>query len=241
MSNHRCNNIIVLLFSTILWSSYVYGTPVFNTVNDYDLNGNKCPLPTKRGVKCPTLCVSDVKQCPEKVSSNCPQGQTFCQDGKCHESCPADIINPCSCGAENNSWTLYPCSTASTVLVDLPNFYYAIEKNLTTQHCSESFGLQNTPKVYDGSDPGSSMWAICPLPPPPVFTYREPMWIAVFSIVAFQALFLMVWHSYKTFAERNAIHMIASEFPPSLNETGLVASIQEKSASSKSQSAQAND
>ncbi|KXN74248.1 hypothetical protein CONCODRAFT_2786, partial [Conidiobolus coronatus NRRL 28638] len=235
------SNIIVLLLSTILWSSYVYAVPAFNTPNDYDLNGNKCPLPTKKGVKCPTLCVSDVKQCPEKVSSSCPQGQTFCHDGLCHDSCPTDIVNPCSCGAGNTSWTLYPCSTTSTVLVNLPNFNYTLLNSQTSEQCSKSFGLQNTPKVYDGSDPGSSMWAICPPPPAPVFTYREPMWIAVFSIVALQALFLMVWHSYKTFAERNVSHMIASEFPPSANETGLVDSMQEKSASSKNQNIQIDD
>ncbi|KXN74246.1 hypothetical protein CONCODRAFT_2784 [Conidiobolus coronatus NRRL 28638] len=203
----KCSKITALIFYTLNWFSYVNGTPAFHTVNDYDLNGNKCPLPTKKGVTCPILCVSDISQCPQKVSSICPQGKTFCQDGKCHESCPSDIINPCFCGAENSGWTL---------------------KNLASQQCSRSFELQNTPKIYDGSDPGSSMWAICPPPPPPIFTYREPMWIAVFSIVAFQALILMIWHSFKTFAERNAYHMIVSELPPSLSEIGDASALNEK-------------
>jgi cation-transporting ATPase 13A3/4/5 len=92
------------------------------------------------------------------------------------------------------------------------------EKKLIQQQCTKSYELESTPSIFDGNDPGSSMWVICPTPPPPVFTYTEPMWIAVFTIVAFQAFIILVWHAFKTFLERKATHMMASEHPPTANE-----------------------
>jgi cation-transporting ATPase 13A3/4/5 len=123
----------------------------------------------------------------------------------------------------------------------LQDYHYTKEKNLTSEQCTRSLDIQNAPKVYDGSNPGSSMWALCPPPPPAVFTYREPMWIAVFAIIAFEALFLMIWHAYKTFVERNATHMLASEELPSVGEASEVTGVNEKSGSKQVQTVNPDD
>ncbi|KAI9270803.1 hypothetical protein BDA99DRAFT_460449 [Phascolomyces articulosus] len=177
--------------------------PVFHHINDYDRHGNVCPLPTKQKVECPILCVTNHDLCPQALAPTCPQGQSFCLDGTCQESCGADISNACLCNGEEigASYTNYvPCMAGQ--LVNITHFNGEIAEQQTRDTCATAAGLStaNASSIgiwgVDTSTP--IVWTECPLLPNPTFTFREPMWIAVWSLMGAQAGLLILWHLYKT-------------------------------------------
>ncbi|KAI9496322.1 hypothetical protein BDB00DRAFT_809960 [Zychaea mexicana] len=197
---------VFLLASTTTFEG-ARAIPVFHHINDYDRDGNVCPLLRKKDVECPVLCVTNHDLCPATLAPTCPSGQSFCLDGTCQESCQG-ITNACLCNGEaiGAAYTNYvPCMAGQ--LVNITHFNAEIAAQQTRDTCSSAVGLASSSSAANasssigiwGEDTTSAMiWAECPVLPEPTFTFREPMWIAVWSLMGAQAGLLILWHLYKT-------------------------------------------
>lgn len=53
----------------------------------------------------------------------------------------------------------------------------------------------------NASTPTNQVWLECPIVPDPTFTWKEPLWIAVWTIMCFEAVLLGSWHLFKYFME----------------------------------------
>ncbi|CAO3615556.1 unnamed protein product [Mucor hiemalis] len=182
-----------------LLPSIVDATPAFNTVNGWDLNGNKCPLPTYNAYPCPVICVRDVNQCPEKARPSCPAGQTWCVDAKCRESCPTDLTSSCSCpGAPSlEGGLVYPCAE---VHVNVENFDAANKLSQTEAVCAQHVGLSDIEQW--NPNPQSIMSGQCPTPDYGSLTFSEPIFIALFTFYGSCVFFLATWAIYKFIREK---------------------------------------
>ncbi|KAK9762721.1 hypothetical protein K7432_011280 [Basidiobolus ranarum] len=190
--------------------------PVFNTANDYDLSGHTCKLHTARDIPCPTLCVSNINNCPPEFAPNCPAGQTLCPDGACHASCQS-IANVCDCGV--TSQVLFPCHSSS-LLVDIPNFNGTDREAMTANACNTKLAKTFPLMSADAKD---NMWLSCPAAALPSFTYTEPMFVSIYAIVGAELLLIVAWHMYKTAAEKSVKSQLrASELKSSLNEKEMI-------------------
>ncbi|KAI9321607.1 hypothetical protein BX666DRAFT_1903933 [Dichotomocladium elegans] len=188
-----------LLFSTILlWMAHrAQAIPVFNTANDRDLHGNACPLPPQHNTACPLLCVTNHNLCPAALAPTCPAGQTFCFDGTCQTSCEG-ITNACMCDDLTAPYTNYvPCMSGQ--LVNITHYNSTLGQSQVQETCASAANLVSTDIGIWGTDVNKThIWAACPVPPDPTFTFREPMWIAVWSLMCIEAGLLIMWHLYKT-------------------------------------------
>ncbi|KAJ1976192.1 hypothetical protein H4R35_002806 [Dimargaris xerosporica] len=199
----------VLLAS--LWA--VAATPAFHTVNDYDLNGETCPLVTRTGAACPLLCVRDVAQCPDSLRPNCPSDQQLCGDGACHRSCQG-IKNGCNCGGETYPFgpALVPCKAVDPV--DIPYFNPDNKTAQTNTACAESVDLD--PTLYGAwgdAENDRGIWASCPIKGVPhSYTFGEPMWIAIWSILGAEAFLLISWLLFKLSYEKAFRRPLADDF-----------------------------
>lgn len=54
-----------------------------NEANDFDLQGNVCPINLLE-VECPPICVNSIEQCPDEIKPTCSDGKYYCADGECH-------------------------------------------------------------------------------------------------------------------------------------------------------------
>lgn len=169
-------------------------------MNDYDRHGHKCPLKPKDNVACPLLCVTSHDLCPSALAPTCPPGQVFCGDGTCQTSCDG-ISNACTCGYSSSAYENYvPCAAGQTV--NITHFDPANAQTQTQQVCAAAAQLNATDIGVWGVDVNTtSIWLQCPAAPEPTFTFREPMWIAVWTLGAFEAALLTFWHFYKTLRE----------------------------------------
>ncbi|KAJ2760157.1 hypothetical protein IWQ57_006375, partial [Coemansia nantahalensis] len=68
----------------------VAGNQLWHDVNRYDAHGHECRLRDKQ-TSCSPLCVDSLSSCPEALQPSCPDGQSFCADGACHDECTPDI------------------------------------------------------------------------------------------------------------------------------------------------------
>ncbi|KAI0223304.1 hypothetical protein L0F63_004993 [Massospora cicadina] len=183
----------------------VIGNPVFHTVNDLDLNGNKCPLQDNRKALCPPICVTSRDSCPNLLATRCGNGLTLCNDGTCKRSCKY-VHNVCGCGADTN---YVPCRADFTVYV--PQFNPTDKTNQVTQACVNELGLGANLTAWNPTIMEPQYWGLCPERQSPGYRFDEPMWISVFSVLGAEVALLALWFIYKSFAERNVVRLMASE------------------------------
>ncbi|KAI9276272.1 hypothetical protein BY458DRAFT_472850 [Sporodiniella umbellata] len=191
------NKLFWLLFGL---AGVVQATPAWNTVNGWDVNGNQCPLPTYNSYPCPSLCVKDISLCPESIRPSCPDGQTYCVDSVCRESCPTSLQSKCACpGAPALASTpVYKC--LNTNRVNIPHFDANKKASQTEQACASNLGL-GTVSPWS-SNPESVMWDTCPTPDYGELTFTEPVFIALWTFYGSCVFFLVGWTLYKRFRER---------------------------------------
>ncbi|CAO3700091.1 hypothetical protein G6F70_001036 [Rhizopus microsporus] len=180
----------------------VNALPLFEVANQYDRHGNKCPLLPHYNVSCPTLCVKDQKSCPSALSPTCPPGLSFCGDGSCHESCE-NIANVCQCGDDTVQY--FPCAAGQ--LVNITHFDPQNQVTQIQNTCAAAANITASDIGVWGVFNTSSIWLSCPVIDP-AFTYKEPMWISVWSLMSAEAAILILWAIYKYLREmkfRNAM------------------------------------
>ncbi|KAI9478570.1 MAG: hypothetical protein EXX96DRAFT_571395 [Benjaminiella poitrasii] len=192
---------ILLLFSITFIS--IRALPIFEIPNEYDRYGHQCPLYPKYNVQCPVLCVRSYDLCPPALAPNCPSGYQYCLDGTCQKSCASSITNVCLCN-DPSSPHLLPCSATQVI-----NITHANPRELefqTRNLCAANANIPNASAIgiwgYANGSTSDLVWAECPAAPEAAFTYREPMWIAVWVIIAFEAFLLISWRLYKYARER---------------------------------------
>ncbi|KAI9277641.1 hypothetical protein BY458DRAFT_585318 [Sporodiniella umbellata] len=172
----------------------VNALPLFEVANQYDRYGQKCPLLAHNNVPCPTVCVKDQSTCPSSLAATCAPGLSFCDDGTCKASCKG-VINVCQCS--DDSVLLKPC--ASGQLVNITHFDPENQIKQIRNSCSAAAGM-NASDIGEWGTPSNSVWLVCPMVDP-FFTYKEPMWIAVWSLMGAQAAILLLWTFYKQLRE----------------------------------------
>ncbi|KAI8973216.1 hypothetical protein BDF20DRAFT_881064 [Mycotypha africana] len=197
----RVASILVTLLTSF---SVIKALPVFEKPNDFDKQGRQCPLYPQYNVQCPVLCVTDHSLCPSSVTPACPEGLEFCLDGTCQTSCDS-ISNICLCG-DNPSTSpfsnLLPC--AASQLINITHFNPDIKDLQTRNLCAANLNISRASiglYGYPNASTSDFVWAQCPPTPPAIFSFREPMWIAVWTITALEAFILISWHLYKTARE----------------------------------------
>ncbi|KAJ2801361.1 hypothetical protein H4R21_002818, partial [Coemansia helicoidea] len=187
---------------------------MWNTVNKYDADGNLCPPTRDANLACPALCVYDLGNCPQDAS--CPDGQTLCHDGRCHDECTPEINsdNPCFCGwkpkhVPSAALALVPCPLLDNVTVGEMYQWQKTEQVRDACSAEAGIGSQRDFGTWDEVWPrrGTSgsgvhgVWADCPKEPQEMYTFREPMWIAVFTVVFGYVALLGAWYAFKTACE----------------------------------------
>lgn len=178
--------------------------------NDTDRYGKQCPLKPQYDLACPTLCVTDHSLCPASLAPTCPSGEQFCGDGTCQASCDG-IDNLCGCGDASVPTTYVPCAAGQQV--NITHFDPRNAEAQTQETCAAAVNVTQagTYPVYDHP----MVWVTCPVVVP-FFTWREPMWIAVWTYSALQAFILVAWHLYKTAREHPFKRALAASATSSL-------------------------
>ncbi|KAJ2150961.1 hypothetical protein J3F82_003652, partial [Coemansia sp. RSA 637] len=187
---------------------------LWHDVNRYDAHGNECLYREKSDVVCSRLCVTDLSSCPTSLQPSCPDNQSFCADGECHDECTDDIQaqNPCHCSRSGNklpseAQNLVPCLTIPSVTIQQFHAWNSeediriacgAEANITDQ--SKTVGVWD--KSWIGGDI-EAVWAECPAAPTPNYKYNESYWIAAYAVNGALALLILVWSVYKGFAEQS--------------------------------------
>ncbi|KAI9502156.1 hypothetical protein BX070DRAFT_214319 [Coemansia spiralis] len=214
---HRLQALPVLL----LWATAaalfgvrsVAANQLWHQVNRYDAHGNECRLREMKNVVCSQLCVTDISNCPASLQPSCPDGQSFCADGQCHDDCTAKIQaqNPCHCHRSGKKLPqeavdLIPCMTIPNVTiqefhpwnskVDIRNSCGA-EAGITDQ--SQTVGVWGSSWVDRDI---TAVWAECPPAPAPNYKYNESYWLATFAANGALAAMLALWSIYKAWVER---------------------------------------
>ncbi|KAJ2368031.1 hypothetical protein H4S01_001815, partial [Coemansia sp. RSA 2610] len=187
---------------------------LWHDANRYDAHGNECVYREKTDVVCSQVCVAKLSSCPPSLRPSCPDGQSFCADGDCHDECTEEIQaqNPCHCSRSggklpSEAQDLIPCLAIPNVTIqqfhtwdsqnDIRNACGA-EANITDQ--SKTVGVWG--KSWLGDDI-AAVWAECPAAPTPNYRYTESYWIAVYAVNGALALYIFVWSVYKGFAEQS--------------------------------------
>ncbi|ORX65480.1 hypothetical protein DL89DRAFT_325643 [Linderina pennispora] len=210
----------LLVLGTLLCAQIATANQLWHQVNRYDENGAECPLRQAYNQTCYSLCVSDLSKCPDNVRPACPEGQSFCADGHCHDECTAKInaANPCFCLQKpskipSEALSLVPCGPIPKV--NITQFHPWDPKPDIRNRCGEWAGI--TDQSQSVSIWGSmwatgdmiGVWADCPAPPHANYKYNEGYWIATFAVNGALAFIIGVWSLYKRWAERG-VHQIAS-------------------------------
>ncbi|KAL0095736.1 hypothetical protein F4703DRAFT_1729042 [Phycomyces blakesleeanus] len=204
----------VIILGLVYTSFIVTGIgalPLFEIANDYDRYGNTCPLHSKSNVDCPLLCVPNHNLCPVALAPSCPDNLLFCNDGTCKPSCDT-IPNLCLCDNASVLSNYVPCAAGQRI--NITHFDPQNQVNQTQNLCAAASGLENTASW--GSFDGTPVWRQCPVVPDPTFTFREPMWIAIWSLTGFEALLLALWHVYKSIREARFYRDVKNTRSPKL-------------------------
>ncbi|KAJ2548842.1 hypothetical protein EV175_004672, partial [Coemansia sp. RSA 1933] len=192
-------------------------------------------------MECPAICVYDIGNCPQQA--NCPDSQQLCHDGQCHDECTDEINsnNPCFCGWKTKNIpsaasTLIPCPLLSNVTI--AKLYHWEEKTQVLDACiaeanisnPSDFGIwkDNWPRHGTSGSGYVGVWAECPdKEPQAMYTFREPMWIAVFTVLFGYIALLGIWYAFKLtmefFGRRGSSSGVLGERagrPPSLSSNG---------------------
>ncbi|KAF7723970.1 hypothetical protein EC973_001486 [Apophysomyces ossiformis] len=131
----------------------------------------------------------------------------FCGDGTCQPTCE-NIANACTCNEPTAPTNYVPCAAGQ--LVNITHFDPRKADQQTQQICAASAQLNPSNIGVWGSFNTSSLWAQCPPAPEAVFTFREPMWIAVWTLLSFEAALMALWYLYKTARESRFHRAVAS-------------------------------
>ncbi|KAJ1951406.1 hypothetical protein FBU59_000171, partial [Linderina macrospora] len=195
--------------------------------NKYKANGELCPAQLNQNKPCPAICVYDLAQCPQQAS--CPDNQLLCHDGLCHDTCTAEInsANPCTCGWRPSAvpaaaQDLIPCPLLNNVTI--PQLYLWNSTNQVRDACNakaeisdpSNFGTWGKQWPRRSSDEAGvhGVWVQCPKEPQHMYTFREPMWIAVFTILFGYVGLLGAWYAFKLFSERSVAGTIKDRVSP---------------------------
>ncbi|KAI7824973.1 hypothetical protein BX661DRAFT_206461 [Kickxella alabastrina] len=198
---------LIVLLSPLV--NPVDAKPMWNTINKYAVDGSLCPG-TRSTEVCSAICVYDLANCPQQP--DCADGQSLCSDGNCHDECTDEInsSNPCTCGWQAKhvpakAGGLVPCPLLDNVTISEMHSWE--KKKQIRDACSSqarisdqgNFGIWGTDWPRDGSSESGllGVWAECPSEPQNMYTFREPMWIAVFTIVFGYLALLATWLMYK--------------------------------------------
>jgi hypothetical protein len=170
-------------------------------VNDVDVYGNKCSLPTYYSYPCPELCVRDISMCPpNNKPPTCPTGTAYCVDGQCRETCSPSLVSVCACpGSPALVGNVYSCGS-SNLRPNIQNFVVSNKANQSAEACSKAANLQNVPNW--SPNPQSAMWHECPTPDYGQFTYTEDVFIALYTFYGSCAFVLTIWILYKRSREK---------------------------------------
>jgi hypothetical protein len=173
----------------------------FSIVNDRDVYGNKCNLPTYYSYPCPELCVRDISLCPpNNKPPACPTGTTYCVDGKCRETCSVSLLSSCTCpGAPALVGSVYSCGS-NNLRTNIQNFVAENKANQSAQACNMAANLQNVPNW--SPNPASAMWHLCPAPDYGKLTFTEPVFIALYVFYGSCFVSLVLWAFYKNLKEK---------------------------------------
>ncbi|KAJ2609345.1 hypothetical protein H4S08_004092 [Coemansia sp. RSA 1365] len=202
---------VAVVLATCL--SIVSAHQLWHDVNRYDAHGNECKLREMRDVVCSRLCVADLDNCPASLQPSCPNGQTFCADGECHDECTDAIQaqNPCHCSRSggklpSEAKTLIPCTAIANVTIH--EFHPWNSKVDIREACGAEANITDQSSrvgVWDSTWLGgeiTAVWAECPAAPAPNYTYAEGYWLATFAVNGALAALLALWTTYKRWAER---------------------------------------
>lgn len=146
-------------------------------------------------VACPLLCVVNQNLCPSSLAPTCSPGLQFCGDGTCQSSCDG-IVNACQCGDDTIKY--YPCAAGQ--LVNITHFDPVNQVIQIQNTCAASGNFSSLAVGTWGTSDATSVWLSCPVVEP-YFTWTEPMWLAVWSLMAIEAAILALWAIYKKLRE----------------------------------------
>lgn len=89
--------------------------------------------------------------------------------------------------------------------INITHFNPGLKEIQTRELCAAAANIPNTTPIglwgFENATTNSLLWAQCPADPAAHFTFKEPMWIAVWVISAAEAFILVSWHIYKYLAE----------------------------------------
>ncbi|KAJ1799992.1 hypothetical protein LPJ59_001435 [Coemansia sp. RSA 2399] len=212
---------------------------LWHDVNRYDAHGNECKLHEKDDVVCSNLCVADISNCPSSLQPSCPDNQSFCADGQCHDQCTDEIQaqNPCHCERSGKKLPaeavdLVPCMSIPNVTIY--EFHPWNSQVDIRNACGSEAGIADQSKtvgVWGSTWIGGNIdavWAECPKAPAPNYKYSEGYWLATFIVNGALAVFLALWSVYKYWAERGiraapSYSSGSSENASSLGNDGIAA------------------
>ncbi|KAI8322796.1 hypothetical protein GQ54DRAFT_131211 [Martensiomyces pterosporus] len=190
--------------------------PLWNTVNRWAADGSSCPPELNQVRSCPAICVYDLGSCPQQVS--CPSNQQLCHDGLCHSECTDEInaANPCYCGWKHSKLPsaaidLVPCPILGNVTIaELYSWEAkkeirdacAAKADISNQSDFGTWGTHWPRHTASGSGP-LGVWSECPKQPQTMYSFHEPMWIAVFTVLFGYVGLLGIWYSFKRISEES--------------------------------------
>ncbi|KAI8362638.1 hypothetical protein BD560DRAFT_373869 [Blakeslea trispora] len=197
----NCKILLQILLSVCFFIPSIHGSPKFNTVNDRDVYGNKCPLPTYYSYPCPQLCVRDISLCPlGNRPLPCPSGTNYCVDGQCREICEDSLVSACACpGAPALTGKVYICGN-NNLFINIANFNVTNKIIQSAESCASAVNLTHIPTW--SSNPESAMWHQCPTPDYGTLTFTEPVFIALYVFYGSCFLSLILWSFYKHIKEK---------------------------------------
>ncbi|KAJ1666149.1 hypothetical protein EV178_002545 [Coemansia sp. RSA 1646] len=205
--------LLLLASAALLCMHPVAANQLWHDVNRYDAHGNECKLHEKNDVVCSMVCVADINNCPSSLQPSCPDSQSFCADGQCHDQCTDEIQaqNPCHCKRSGKKLPaeaadLVPCMAIPNVTIY--EFHPWNSKADIRNACGSEAGIADQSKTvgvwgstWIGGDI-DAVWAECPAAPAPNYRYNESYWLATFAVNGALAAFLALWSLYKFWAER---------------------------------------
>lgn len=137
---------------------------------------------------------------PDLQPPVCPEGTTYCVDGKCRESCPASLVSACSCiGAPALVGDIYPCGE-NNLRTNIENFIAENKANQSAYACSLAAGINGVPNW--SPNPESVMWQDCPAPYYGELTFTEDVFIAMYAFYGSCVGVLALWTLFKKSSEK---------------------------------------
>ncbi|KAI9149873.1 hypothetical protein H9P43_010052 [Blastocladiella emersonii ATCC 22665] len=188
-------------------AGYAAATPFLHTVNQQYPNGTMCELPSFLDQSCPQLCASDVAKCPDAYRPKCPAGTTYCVDGTCQASCPADAVSPCACPSSFDSsfdtyksW--YPCM-ADAGKPETGLLVVNLTKVQPTNRADRLLEVCNAQILRSAADKDATAFLACPVRVVPAYTLDLPIWKSFWGMLGIQATVIAFFLALKTVSERS--------------------------------------